>query len=363
VSGRFRARASSLALASLLSLAGAVGCATSGGPVGFPARPAPAGTTLENDEALAAKGYVCLGPLEVAVEKERCHGTDGRPAGCEAVEARMESGGRLLATAAERGGDLVRIAKYEQPTTLPWMVENCTAGTFSQEAAHLGRAPRLSIESACLPTAQVTVGTRHLLVSSGLVWRREPAMVPQMRLAWAVEAGDEARVVGELAHVKDLDRYLAEPPLVTAARKGHVAILRRLLAAGATAGRESALLAAVAARDSAVTRTLLAAGVSPDATDPGTRDRPLHIAAFGKPAPEVLALLLASGADVNALDGADHMPLQSALLGCSIEAARTLLGAGADTRWALADDTALEIARLRCPRETAEIIALISPRR
>jgi hypothetical protein len=96
--------------------------------------------------------------------------------------------------------------------------------------------------------------------------------------------------------------------------------------------------------------------------DPQTRDRPLHVAAYEGAPREVFARLLAAGADVNALDGSEHMPVQNAILGCHVEAATTLLGAGASTSWALADLEALAIARHRCPGEVDAIVQLMSKR-
>jgi hypothetical protein len=317
--------------------------------VQFPSRGAPAATTVESDEALLEKGYVSLGTLEAAVEKERCQGTADAPAGCRPVEPDAQSTARLLLKAGQRGGDLVRIVQQQQPRTIPWDSAGCRSWQNGLTPADF--AP----PAPCAPGPR-SLGTRHLLVSSGVVWRREPALVPTMRLAQAVEAGDEARVAEALPHVAKVDVYLGEAPLVIAARNGHAGIVRRLLAAGARAHKDQALLAAVGRSDLVITEVLLAAGASPEALSPETRERPLHVAAVRKASPEVVERLLAAGATIDALDGSDHMPLQSALMACNSRTAQLLLDRGAETNWVLADVDALAIARDRCPDQVAPLV-------
>jgi hypothetical protein len=331
-----------------------VGCATSGAP-SFQPRPAPATTTASDDDALMAAGYVTLGSLAVSVERERCRGTDAA-ARCEPVDRTGQGVALLLEKAATRGGDLVRIAHQEAPTTVPWVEMDCQAAvtwwpTVGARAAAPGAAH-------CIDQEKV-VGTRRLAVTDGTIWRRDPSLVPHMMLARAIERGDEARVATLLPQIGTIDVHLGEPPLVIAATRGNVAIVRRLLAAQAKAGREAALLEAVARGDEAITRELLAAGASPDTVDPLTRNRPLHAAFRHKPSPGVLKLLLDAGADVNALNAADQMPLQSALVSCDVRAAEILIQAGADRAWARADETTMALVRNLCP-DQARLGALLA---
>jgi hypothetical protein len=339
----------------------AAGCAGRAAPMHFPARSAPAATTTQDDQALLAAGYVSLGPVKVVVEKERCRGTDQAPGACEKVATAGPSRALLLAKAAERGGDLVRIASEETPATDPWIEIDCDAVGpihFSPPGGPL--PPVVIMEEAVCAKKERVVGTRHLAVSAGTIWRRAPELVPNMLLLAAIANGDEARVAALLPRVSSLDAYLQDPPLVVATRTGNAAIVRRLLEAGARAGGEAALLEAVARADEGVTRQLLAAGVSPDVTDPRTAERPLHVASRRRASPALLHLLLDAGADVNALDAADQMPLQAALLSCDVATATILIEAGASRSWARADATSLELARATCPRETAAIVARLS---
>jgi hypothetical protein len=332
-----------------------VGCATSGAP-SFQPRPAPATTTASDDDALMAAGYVTLGSLAVSVERERCRGTDVA-ARCEPVDRTGQGVTLLLEKAASRGGDLVRIAHQETPTTVAWVEMDCQAGISS----FVGRGAIVldSAQPYCAEKEKV-VGTRRLTVTDGTVWRRAPSLVPQMMLARAIERGDEARVATLLPQIDSLDVHLGEPPLVIAATRGNVAILRRLLAARAKAGREAALLVAVARGDEAIARELLAAGVSPDTADPLSRDRPLHTASRRKASPGILKLLIDAGADVNALNEADQMPLQAALLSCDVGAAEILIQARADRAWARADETTMELIRSLCPDQAARLVELLA---
>ena len=193
------------------------------------------------------------------------------------------------------------------------------------------------------------LGFRRLVVSSGSVWRRAPELVPNMRLVRAVEAGDEAQVAAVLPTVKALDSYLEESPLVIAARKGNIAILSSLLAAGVKADRDAALLLTVAQGDEAGTQALLAAGADANTIDPSTQERPLHIATRREASPVILKLLIDAHAKVNALNAADQIPLQCAVLACDVRAVRILIEAGADRTVAGADQASIDTARGVCP--------------
>jgi len=104
------ARITRIALSCLL----VASCAAGARPLHFPARGTPAATTVESDDTLLAKGYVCLGPLEVTVEKERCRGPADRPGPCLPTDPTTESTGLLLVKAGDQGGDLVRLARHRE---------------------------------------------------------------------------------------------------------------------------------------------------------------------------------------------------------------------------------------------------------
>jgi len=345
----------------LLVLAG--GCAGTNAPLHFPPRSGPASATPASDDALAAAGYVSIASIETQVERERCRGT-APEAPCAPVRAPRDSTAALLARAGVLGGELVQVKKDCVPLKTPWTEDRCQAWQPAPYMVVGPNGPRMASTDPpqCLPVP-VPVGTLHWQVSAGTVWRREPALVPNMLLARAVERGDEPAVAQALPQVKALDTYLAEPPVLIAARLGHAAIVQRLLAAGARAGREEALLAAVKRADQAIVRMLLGAGTSANAADPRTQERPLHVAAQVRAAAPLLPLLLSAGADVDAIDATDRMPLQHAILACNVPAAQALMAAGADTRWALADDESLQLSRGRCPTELAAITTLASRKR
>jgi hypothetical protein len=337
----------------------AAGCAGASAPLHFPPRAGPASATPASDDALAADGYVSLGSIQTEVEERRCRGTT--PEGpCEPSRATTpDSTAALLSRAGALGAELVQLQKDRLALKAPWTEERCEAW---QPSPHMvvGRdgARMVATAPGCVSSTPVPVGTRYLQVSAGTLWRREPQLVPNMLLARAVERGDEPAVVHTLPRVRAPDVYLGDPPLVIAARGGHAAIAQRLLAAGAHAGREAALLTAVKRADATIVRMLLAAGTSADAVDPATWERPLHVAAQVPAATPLLALLLGARADVDALDATDRMPLQHAILACNVRAAEVLVAAGADTKWALADHDSLELAGRRCPAELAAITAL-----
>lgn len=109
-------------------------------------------------------------------------------------------------------------------------------------------------------------------------------------------------------------------------------------------------------------RELLAAGVNPDERDPSTRERALHVATRRKANPAILGALVRAGADVNALDAVDQMPLQRAMLACDAQGAGLLLDAGADRKWVVKDSFSLGQARQLCPAETAATLARMGVR-
>ncbi len=96
----------------------------------------------------------------------------------------------------------------------------------------------------------------------------------------------------------------AIPPIITAAGRGDVAEVERLLAAGASANTlspdaETPLHVAAITGDPATVAALLAHGANPNARSPGGTQRamtPMHWAAYGGHE-SMVAALLAAGAD------------------------------------------------------------------
>jgi hypothetical protein len=331
-------------------VAGAIGCAGRiDRPVQFSARPTLATTTLADERTLAAAGYVCLGPIEVSVDKEYCD----RAGACRPVQDAESSAILLLKDAARRGGDVVRMAKADVLAIAPW-IQNTCQWTLLPPSLQGGNDP-------ICPPETVVVGTRSIAVSSGTVWRREPTLVANMQLEEAVEAGDGAQVRALLARGTSPDVFLHHAPLELAVLKGHPEILTALLGAGARAGREAALLAAVDRGDVLAAQSLLRAGTSPDAVGV-TGDRPLHLAACRRGSAVMMKLLLQAGAHVDGRNTTFQTALQFALISCDVEAATILLAAGADAAAARDDEESRALARQRCPAELTAIERQLSQR-
>jgi hypothetical protein len=104
-------------------------CAHRGAPVRYPARPGPAGPTVESDESLTARGYVRLGVLDASVAVEQCRGGQpGAAADCRAPAGDGDPTRVLFRQAATRGADLVRV-EQNRLIQQPWTeAAGCQAG-------------------------------------------------------------------------------------------------------------------------------------------------------------------------------------------------------------------------------------------
>jgi ankyrin repeat protein len=136
--------------------------------------------------------------------------------------------------------------------------------------------------------------------------------------------------------------------LTLAARSGHAAVVERLRQAGAAGPvdvdrfRAAALVKAAEQGDIGHLQELLGAGVPATTTDPADREfTVLHRAVYAGHA-EAVRVLLAAGADVNAMPS---RPVIVAAASCGqVEIVRALLAAGADLHAGHGDDTALVTA-------------------
>ncbi len=90
------------------------------------------------------------------------------------------------------------------------------------------------------------------------------------------------------------------------------------------------LFAAISKGDTAAAKALIAAGVDLKVTSPPSDYSALHLTVIF-PTPEIAALLLAAGADPDAIDAAGRTPLRHAAQGGQIDLVRILLEKGADT--------------------------------
>lgn len=171
-----------------------------------------------------------------------------------------------------------------------------------------------------------------------------------------------------------------QTPLHTAAIHGHVEVVAMLLAAGVDPDAEDnaecrPLHYAAMKGHAGVVDALLAAGADPDA-ESGGGDRPLHYAiphdwtrealelGFDPPDlclashTEIVAALLAGGADPNATEEHDFSPLYLAARSGRVEIAAALLAAGADPNYM---GTALEKTPLHVAAEEGhtEVVAVL----
>ena len=175
-----------------------------------------------------------------------------------------------------------------------------------------------------------------------------PRMIPVAR-ACAARAAIVLAIASALA-VPAIARQAAPLDLLTAARKGDVALVRQALAAGADVDArdptfsQTALMRAAMFAQPATTTALIAARARTDLTSDGKRTA-LHWAAIGGSG-EVVRLLVKAGAAVDAGDAYDETPLGFAATEGAVDAAQALLAAGARAdrmRRSLADRLALVI--------------------
>lgn len=148
-----------------------------------------------------------------------------------------------------------------------------------------------------------------------------------------------------------------DSPLLYAMQCGHSDIVRVLLVHGANPN--SSLGAANQTFDPASAELLMKAGPDPHSREHGTLRTPLHSAAEGMPT-EVVASLLAAGADPDAEDAEGQTPLHRATQGswrATLEHARMLVAAGADVD---AQDTKGRTPlRLACEKDCEELVEVL----
>ncbi|XP_046988093.1 ankyrin homolog [Schistocerca americana] len=183
--------------------------------------------------------------------------------------------------------------------------------------------------------------TRILLHAGADAWARDADGRTARELARRNEQVATVQVLEELAG----DVHWPLRRLILAAEASNVAAVRQLLAArrGPPKGRWTHLHWASLKGSATVVRTLVAAGMDPDARD-RHGNTPLHAAA-ARGRPEVVQALVEAGATLDAADATGSTALHYAVRTGNVAAARLLLAAGADTEVRDGDgDTALHRA-------------------
>ncbi len=143
---------------------------------------------------------------------------------------------------------------------------------------------------------------------------------------------DAVKLLFEQGASLDTQNRFGDSALAEVASLGHVALLDWMLAQGATlalpAQNESTLHAAVRGGSAEVVRRLLAAGA--DATEADSLGRtPLHEAAGDDERVGLISILVAAGADIDAVGLFDETPLDHARSSGALACADRLVGLGA----------------------------------
>jgi len=190
-------------------------------------------------------------------------------------------------------------------------------------------------------------------ITGGIIWERLVALQIKPRLDSFLRLGQEPRIKGwalgrvlmviPLAYENSWGsggmgfEDLQETELMRAAKKGDLALVRKLLAEGADvnarnrSGRTPLIYACAYGRvGPEVVETLLAAGADANATDRDAGRTPLIYACeHGRVGPEVVEALLAAGADPNVAEKDGRTALNVAAALATTAVVRALLEGGA----------------------------------
>jgi len=245
----------------------------------FDRRPDPASLRQDPEEKLLAEGFGKIGTIESTYVTQRCYpGKKG--AECKTYSHHEEQEKDLLSEAARRGGDIVVVPPADSRySSRPISKRDCAYWKTTRIRKEVWNYERQAYYPADTKQRECALyerveGREGVLTLKGVLWRKEPVLSRQQLAGWR---------------------------LVSAARKGNVAELNRLLAGGTDVnagydGRRAISVAATAGK-LAVVKTLLAKGV--DLASEDIAGTPLHAAAAGGHT-EVVRFLIDRGAIIDA---------------------------------------------------------------
>ncbi len=240
-----------------------------------------------------------------------------------------------------KGGD----DEPEPPCTPPNQAELCASANMLEQAASRN----------CLDRVHELLATNGLDSKNG---------EPSAALASAINLGFEPIALfliekGAPVNPETDDHW--RKPLVLAANRRHIGILRALIKAGANVDQKdkngSTWLPSYGFFDTGVSKILLEAGADPNATDKHGATALMRASNYGYE--DEIKLLLEHHAEVGLKDHQGRNALMYAAEGKYVDAIPLLLAQGADPRWRDIDGlTALDLAKKAGNKVAVELLEL-----
>ena len=288
------------------------------------------------DAVLTGSGYARIGLAEVKFVTRRCKTMDSD---CTEVNHKIDPTAALLKLAAKSGGDLVVITRDKVKKHSYNQGAKCSnwGETSSYEYRtdwSTGTQTSYMVTRPVCTNYEKYVDVDEMLVSSGVVWRKDKKLARQQELGITLSAG---AIVGEMERVKSaiakgadvsLSDMYGNYPLGSAAFHGHEEVVRYLIEKGANVnGRglgSPPIFRAAEGGHTSVFRLLLENGAKVKFKDPYTKRTVLHDAARGGQA-DIIRVLIAKKLKADAVDRDGITPLMLAAASGSEEAARLLI--------------------------------------
>jgi len=290
----------------------------------------------ELDSELAGSGYARIGLAKVKYVTQRCK---SGLSDCTEVSHKDDPTAALLKLAAKSGGDLVVITGDQVKEHSYNQGQECSNwGESSHYEYRTDWSTRTHttwlVTTPVCTNYEKYVDVDEMIVSSGVVWRKDEKLARQQELGIELSAG---AILGDLEMVKSavangagvsLSDMYGLYPLGRAAFYGHEAIVKYLIDKGADVNGRGLdtppISQAAEGGHTSVFRLLLENGAKVKFKDPYTKRTILHDAAKGGQA-NIIRELIAKKLKVNASDRDGVTPLMLAASSGSEEAARLLI--------------------------------------